>query len=49
MENYVVGLRPELVAAADTELLDLLGFRPWDVYGHAGDPDRRVHETTQTN
>ena len=39
----------ELVAAADTDLLDLLGFRPWDVYGHAGDPDLRVHETSPTN
>ena len=39
LENYPVGLRPDVREAMSAEQLALLGFRPWSLYGMAGDPD----------
>lgn len=37
-ENYTVGTRPEVLAAASPDLLELLGFRVWAGYGRTGSP-----------
>lgn len=37
-ENYTLGLAPEVRREAPPELLELLGFRVWNVYGRTGHP-----------
>ncbi len=37
-ENYTLGLDPELLEDASTEMLDRLGFRVWHAYGRTGHP-----------
>ena len=37
-ENFTVGTRPEVLAAASPDLLALLGFRVWSGYGRTGNP-----------
>ena len=32
-ENFLMGTRPEVLEAASDELLELIGFRPWQGYG----------------
>lgn len=32
-ENFLMGTRPEVLESASEELLDLIGFRPWQGYG----------------
>ncbi|MBS36051.1 MAG: hypothetical protein CMO26_09020 [Thiotrichales bacterium] len=42
LENYTLGLRPEVRNSASDELLRLLGFKAWSTYGHTGDPSLAV-------
>ena len=42
LENYPRALRPEVAQSASPELLRLIGFRSWGIYGHAGDPADEV-------
>jgi ectoine hydroxylase-related dioxygenase (phytanoyl-CoA dioxygenase family) len=37
MENYTLGIRPEVLADLPRELLPLLGFKLWSGYGHTGE------------
>lgn len=37
-ENYTTGTAPEVVAAASTDLLALLGFKIWNAYGRVESP-----------
>ena len=37
-ENYTVGTRQEVLATANPDLLELLGFRIWHAYGRTGHP-----------
>lgn len=38
LENYTLGLRPEVHARCSPQLLRRLGFTAWSTYGHTGDP-----------
>ncbi|MFO0995739.1 MAG: phytanoyl-CoA dioxygenase family protein [Alphaproteobacteria bacterium] len=37
MENYTLGLRPEVLADLPAELLPILGFKIWSGYGNTGE------------
>jgi ectoine hydroxylase-related dioxygenase (phytanoyl-CoA dioxygenase family) len=39
LENYVRGLRPEVMDRLPPEIIARLGFATWSSYGHTGDPD----------
>jgi ectoine hydroxylase-related dioxygenase (phytanoyl-CoA dioxygenase family) len=39
LENYVRGLRPEIMERLPPEIIARLGFATWSSYGHTGDPD----------
>ena len=39
LENYVRGLRPEVLDRLTPEIKARLGFATWSSYGHTGDPD----------
>ena len=37
LDNFTLGIRPEVYKDASPELLSLIGFKPWHGYGRAGD------------
>lgn len=39
LENYTLGLRPEVMERCSPRTLARLGFAAWSSYGHTGDPD----------
>ena len=45
LTNFTYGLRPELKSEVSPEMLDLLGFRPWESYGMTSDPTADVAQS----
>jgi ectoine hydroxylase-related dioxygenase (phytanoyl-CoA dioxygenase family) len=49
LENYVRGLRPEVLARCSPETLRRIGFSTWGGYNHTGDPGSKlIAEGTKT-